>query len=295
MYQTVTTLGVRLYWKFFSCSYQVLRDTTFICRSTKLQTLCYSYCAHVSEQPFLLSLSIYIVYHLNFLVIINSPELNLKDQPNWKMKPLSKTKPGTTSKCGRNGKKNSNPKNSNIESQSFVPKIKKCWSNSLASNSSHITAQTCNKTTCILCPNIVVLSDDSNSHNEVVQKTVKNIWKHLKISSMEMPKRFTNIIFPFCLTCKPLVTLLWKQQLKLDAILKSIEETVHSIERVVVDAEILGSRGQQPGTSSMARLEQEKFSMLRQLILAGKYIQCKLNFMQIWKHWNESICYRLQK
>ncbi|CAL8085328.1 unnamed protein product [Orchesella dallaii] len=143
---------------------------------------------------------------------------------------------------------------------------------SIMASGSNQQRQTPNKTTCLLCPNVVLLSHHQNfSSNIRRHKLLINLCKHLEISADEIPGRShcTKINFPFCTNCESMVVDLWKQQQILDEVNLKIQKLVGDIEHVVVDAEILGPSSKRPGSSSMAEAEQRKSTKLRDLILEG--------------------------
>ncbi|CAL8105770.1 unnamed protein product [Orchesella dallaii] len=166
----------------------------------------------------------------------------------------------------------------------FAPSVSACWNNSLPPATSTPTMipvisspslQQQRKTTCLFCPNIVVLPMQQGERNKKLEKFIGNLCKHFKIQRSELPGQCSKEMFPFCAgTCEPLVMKLWRQEGALHAILQLIDETVTKIERVVADGEFLGNYGGLPCSSSMARIEQLKVTKLRDIILTS----CKEKF-----------------
>ncbi|CAL8143515.1 unnamed protein product [Orchesella dallaii] len=143
---------------------------------------------------------------------------------------------------------------------------------SIMASGSNQQRQTPNKTTCLFCPNVVLLSHHQNfSSNIRRHKFLINLCKHLEISADEIPGRShcTKINFPFCTSCESMVVDLWKQQKILDEVNLKIQKLVGDIEHVVADAEILGPSSKRPGSSSMPEAERRKSTKLRDLILEG--------------------------
>ncbi|ODM89166.1 Zinc finger and SCAN domain-containing protein 10 [Orchesella cincta] len=163
---------------------------------------------------------------------------------------------------------------SNKDGPTVAAALSAVWNTSKspsASVASSSKTQTPNKTTCLFCPNAVILGDQTNPnvHNVKLYQLLINLCNHLQINNAEIPsQRCNSTRFPFCTNCESMVVQLWKQQQILEQVLLKIEKLVGDIEYAVVDGEIL-DRGRRPGSSSMAQAERLKFTKLRRLILDG--------------------------
>ncbi|CAL8085654.1 unnamed protein product [Orchesella dallaii] len=138
------------------------------------------------------------------------------------------------------------------------------WNNCTRSSSTLSYPQ---QTTCLFCPSFVTLSEEGD--RDEVKSLMKNLCHHMQLSSTELPEECTNPEFPFCQNCMHSVLELWKQQLILEKTWMKIGDVVSDIERTVADGEIMGSGKERAGSSSMAQVEQRKYTRLRDMILEG--------------------------
>ncbi|CAL8085660.1 unnamed protein product [Orchesella dallaii] len=161
----------------------------------------------------------------------------------------------------------------------YASSISACWNNSsiiatsTPSTTPVISSASASQpqqriTTCLFCPNTVILPTQRGERNGRLEKFIGNLCKHLKIQRSQLPGQCTKEMYPFCANkCEKLVMKLWRQEGALRDILQDIDATVDDIEHAVVDGEILGNRGRDP--SSITRVEKLKVTKLKDMIISA--------------------------
>ncbi|CAL8137721.1 unnamed protein product [Orchesella dallaii] len=163
-------------------------------------------------------------------------------------------------------------------------KIKNQCFNSTIKNKIHKKSSTSSEnrtTTCLLCGTVVNLSSFIGipRNNRKLEELVTNLYKHLEISTSELPPRYTEETLPFCaITCEPLLTRLLEEQAVLDGALVKIKNIVTNIQQKVVDFTILGLDNIS-SSSAMAKTNTDpKFTKLKDLILEGYKTNISKNY-----------------
>ncbi|CAL8105823.1 unnamed protein product [Orchesella dallaii] len=130
--------------------------------------------------------------------------------------------------------------------------------------------QTPMETTCLLCTNGVLLSQQQIMRPCQVEKVLTNLCKHLEISSENILSRSrrTNTNFPFCGNCGPFMVLLWKQQQILEEEKLKFQNILGEWVHAIVTGETSKTSVILPGSSSKAIAGKQK-SNFGEMILDG--------------------------
>ncbi|CAL8121370.1 unnamed protein product [Orchesella dallaii] len=175
--------------------------------------------------------------------------------------------------------------------QNYASTISDCWNNNNLSFGAQplptIQEQT---SSCLLCSNIVLLNQNDYGFSTYVterlalanrSRMLKNLCFHLKISNQNIPSECPRSISPLCIACEGLMKQLWRYQGILDRIGFEISKIVTSIEKTVVDEEILKTlqttRFQGQGLLSLRELILDEY---RNKILRRKQMRSSARFCQ---------------
>ncbi|ODM96642.1 putative zinc finger protein, partial [Orchesella cincta] len=182
----------------------------------------------------------------------------------------TKTTSQTSTSISNQGGSGMDAKNRSL---TFASALTDCWNSSNTGNSSGSTNFSGNstpngnqeRTSCLFCCNLVIIPNNSGSDksNEKRSRMLKNLTFHMKLSSKDIPEQCSRTMFPFFKVCEEFVKQLWDFQGMLDKIRLKMSKLVTTIERTVVDGEILNPKIDR----NSAR--QQKFMKLREMILQG--------------------------
>ncbi|CAL8121372.1 unnamed protein product [Orchesella dallaii] len=175
--------------------------------------------------------------------------------------------------------------------QNYASTISDCWNNNLSSSSTSaqplLTPQE-QASSCLLCSNIVLLNQNDYGFSTHVterlalanrSRMLKNLCFHMKISNQNIPSECPRSISPLCIACEDIMKQLWRYQSILDRIGFEISKLVTTIEKTVVDEEILKT----PQTNefqgrSVLRLKELILEEYRNKLLRRKQMRCSSTF-----------------
>ncbi|CAL8121362.1 unnamed protein product [Orchesella dallaii] len=194
-------------------------------------------------------------------------------------------------------------------SLTFASAITDCW-NTNGSSTSNITnfpgsssSSTSNRNqeriTCIFCCNLVLSSTTSTSggerSDEKRSRMLKNLCFHMQISSKDIPEKCSRKNFPFCKVCEEFVKQMWDFQGALDKIRLKMSKIVTTIERTVVDGEILNPKNDKGASSHQKRLREMILQGYRNKLLVKQQMRDSLVLGNSLSDYNPMVNLKLER
>ncbi|CAL8105571.1 unnamed protein product [Orchesella dallaii] len=148
-------------------------------------------------------------------------------------------------------------------------------SKTLKKRNCNLEAPTCNtKTKCLFCFNPIIIPFPIKTETEKDRKRIqhlKNLCHHfMKTNQDELPTDYSPEAFPFCAPCQVNVDQLWEYDEIVRISQIKIAETIQTIEKAVVDGEVVNSSLRMSTQSAAVTAANEKlFMKLRDVIFTG--------------------------